>query len=150
MRFVKLEGVDMERATTCRCAACASIGSLDLKFVAHFGTYVIGPEGDREDLAGPDVILVHRLLKNSVGDAGGPTAYAFLTESCLQRLPSLFDLPSHRESYEPFGETTGGVHDLAPVVARMREARRVYIGSEDADVEISFGEHPYPPAVLWQ
>jgi hypothetical protein len=32
----------------------------------------------------------------------------------------------------------------------MREARRVYIGSEEADVEISFGEHPYPPAVVWQ
>ena len=32
----------------------------------------------------------------------------------------------------------------------MREARRVYIGPQDADAEISFGEHPYPPAVAWQ
>ena len=140
----------MERETTCRCAACASIGSLDLKFVAHYGTYVIESEDDREDLAGPDVILVHRLLKNTVGDGGGPQAYAFLTEPCLQRMPPSFDLPSHSESYESFGQTTGGVHDLKPVIARMREARRVYIGSEDADMEISFGEHPYPPAVVWQ
>lgn len=65
-------------------------------------------------------------------------------------MPPAFDLPSHSESYESFGQTTGGVHDLKPVIAQMREAHRVYIGSEDADVEISFGEHPYPPAVVWQ
>ena len=142
--------LDMQRGTTCRCAACASIGSLDLKFVVHFGTYVVVSEGDREDLAGPDVILVHRLLKNTVGDGDGPRAYAFLTDPCLQRMPAPFELPLHSESHEAFGETTGGVHDLEPVVARMRDARRVYVGSGEADLELSFGEHPYPPAVVWQ
>lgn len=141
---------DMKRETTCRCAACTSIGMLDLKFVAHYGTYVVDFEGDHEDLAGADVILVHRLLKNTVSEGGGPHAYAFLTDPCLQRLPSSFNLPSHSESYESFGQTTGGVHDLSPVIARMREDRRVYIDSADADMEVSFGEHPYPPAVLWQ
>jgi uncharacterized protein YndB with AHSA1/START domain len=142
--------LDMERGTTCRCAACAAIGSLDLKFVAHFGTYMVDADGDREDLAGPDVILVHRLLKNTVGDGGGPQAYAFLTDPCLDRMPAPFELPSHSESHASFGETTGGVHDLEPVVVRMREARRVHVGPEEADMEISFGEHPYPPAVVWQ
>jgi hypothetical protein len=140
----------MERGTTCRCTACASIGSLDLKFVAHYGTYVLSSERGREDVAGPDVILVHRLVKNTVGDCGGPQAYAFFTDSCLERMPPSFDLPSHSESYESFGKTTGGVHDLGSVIAQMREARRVYIGSEDADVEINFGEHPYSPTVVWQ
>jgi hypothetical protein len=142
--------LDMARGTTCRCAACASIGSLDLKFVAHFGTFVVNVVGDHEDVTGPDVILVHRLLKNTVSEGGGPQAYAFLSEACLQRMPISFHLPWHSESYESFGLTTGGVHDLEPVMNRMREARRVYIGSEDADTEISFGEHPYPPAVVWQ
>jgi uncharacterized protein YndB with AHSA1/START domain len=142
--------LDMERGTTCRCAACASMGSLDLKFVAHYGTYVIDSEGDREDLAGADVILVHRLLKNTVSEGGGPHAYAFFTDACLQRVPPSFDLPAHSESYESFGPTTGGVYDLAPVLARMREAQRVHIDAEDADLEVSFGEHPYPPALVWQ
>jgi uncharacterized protein YndB with AHSA1/START domain len=142
--------LDMALETTCRCAACASIGSLDLKFVVHHGAYVLSFEGDRPDLGGPDVILLHRLLKNTVGEGGGPQAYALLTDASLQRMPTSFELPSHSESYESFGETTSGVHDLKPVVARMREARRVYIGSEDADVEISFGEHPHPPPVVWQ
>ncbi|MDQ3646647.1 MAG: DUF2652 domain-containing protein, partial [Actinomycetota bacterium] len=142
--------LDMQRGTTCRCAACASIGSLDLKFVAHYGTYVLSFDGDREDLAGPDVILVHRLLKNTVGDGGGPQAYAFLTGPCMQRMPASFQPPSHSESYESFGQMTGGVHDLKPVIAEMREARRVYVASDEADGEVSFGEHPYPPAVVWQ
>jgi hypothetical protein len=142
--------LDMERETTCRCAACASISSLDLKFIAHHGAYVIQPEDDREDLAGPDVILVHRLLKNTVSDRDGPQAYAFLTEPCLRRMPESFDLPSHSESDESLGQITGGVLDLRPALARMREARRVHISSEEADLEISFGDHPHPPAVLWQ
>ena len=136
--------------TTCRCAGGASIGSLDLKFVADYGTYALSVDGDLDPSLDLDVIPVHRLLKNTVSDGGGPQAYAFLTDPCLQRMPPAFDLPSHSETYESFGQITGGVHDLKPVVAQMREARRVYIGSEDADAEISFGEHPYPPAVLWQ
>jgi hypothetical protein len=47
---------------------------------------VIEHEADREDLAGPDVILIHRLLKNSISDDGGPQAYAFLTDACLSRM----------------------------------------------------------------
>lgn len=142
--------LDMQRGTTCRCAACSSIGSLDLKFVVHFGAYALGVESGRDDLAGPDVILVHRLLKNSVSDGGGPRAYALLTAACLERMPASLDLPRHCETYESFGDTAGGVHDLEPVVTRMREARRVYVGSADADEELTFGEHPHPPAVVWQ
>jgi hypothetical protein len=141
--------LDMTRATTCRCDACAAIGSLGLKFVTHYGNFVIESEGEREDLAGPDVILVHRLLKNTISEGGGPQAYAFLTDACLQRMPPSFDLPVHSEVYESFGETTGGVHDLRPVVDEMREARREYISSADADLEISF-EAPVPPPVTWQ
>jgi len=142
--------LDMKRETTCLCAACAALGSLDLKFVAHYGTYEVESEDDWEDLAGPDVILVHHLLKNTVSEDGGPRAYAFLTEPCLRRMPHSFDLAPHSESDASFGPITGGVHDLKPVIARMRDARRVRIDSEEADLETSFGEHPYPPAVLWQ
>jgi hypothetical protein len=140
--------LDMTRSTTCRCEACAAIGSLDLKFVTHYGSFVVERDGEREDLAGPDVILAHRLLKNTVGEGGGPAAYAFLTASCLEHMPESFELPSHTEAYESFGETTGGVHDLGPVLEQMREARHEYISSAEADFEIS-GENPYPPAVLW-
>lgn len=140
---------DMTRATTCRCDACKAIPTLGLKFVAHFGSFMVEEDDGREDLAGPDVILVHRFLKNTISDDGGPNAYAFFTEACQQRLPSGFALPQHLESYESFGEITGGVHDLQPVLEQMRDARRVYINAEDADFAVRF-ETAFPPEVVWQ
>src|SRR5881628_4252153 len=96
--------LDMARATTCRCNACAAIGSLGLKFIAHYGSFVIERDEGQEDLAGPDVILVHRLLKNTISGGGGPRAYALFTDACLQRMPASFSLPLHSEVYESFGE----------------------------------------------
>jgi hypothetical protein len=141
--------LDMTRATTCRCGACAAIGSLGLKFVSHYGSYVVERDDRREDLAGPDVILAHRLLKNTISNDHGPQAYAFFTEQCQQHLPPSFELPSHVEMYESFGETKGGVHNLEPVLSTMWEDRRVYISAADADFETPI-DVPVPPAVAWQ
>ena len=140
--------LNMARAATCHCTACASIDTLGLKFVAHYGSYVIERDGDREDLAGADVILVHRLLKNSIVERLGIRAYALFTAPCLEQLPAGFDLPKHVETYESFGEIGGGVHDLEPVLREMRESHRAYVSSAEADVELSF-EVPAPPAVVW-
>jgi hypothetical protein len=141
--------VDMTRSTTCPCDACAAIGSLGLKFIGHFGSYVIEHDADREDLAGPDVILIHRLLKNSISDDDGPQAYALFTDACLSQMSSSLALPTHSETYDSFAETRGGVHDLGPVLDAMRAARREFITPEDADVEMSV-ELPVPPAAAWQ
>jgi len=141
--------LDMTRGTTCRCDACAAIPSLGLKFVTHFGGFMVEEDDGREDLAGADVILVHRLLKNSISDDGGPQAYAFFSEACMERLPSGFELSEHRETYESFGETQGGVHDLQPVVEEMGEARREYVSADDADLDVTM-EVPFPPPIVWQ
>lgn len=65
-----------EAARTCRCSACALGIALDLKFILHAGTYVVHPIAGREELLGPDVNAVHRLLKNDAADAVGSGAYA--------------------------------------------------------------------------
>ncbi len=140
--------LDMARATTCRCAACATMGSLDLKFVAHFGAFVVQRDAGVDDLAGADVILIHRLLKNSITERMGYSAYVFFTDDCLQHMPASLELPRHAETYELFGETTGGVHDLEPVLHQMREERYEYIGSADADIELTL-HIPAPPPVVW-
>jgi hypothetical protein len=116
--------LNMARNTTCRCSACAAIDSLDLKFVCHYGSFVVDTDAHGVDLAGPDVILVHRLLKNTVSESTNIEAYAFLTDACLQHLPPSLNLPRHEESYESFGVTGGGVHDLKPSIAAMQAARR--------------------------
>ena len=141
--------LDISRATTCRCNACAAIGSLGLKFIAHYGSFVIERDDGPEDLAGPHVILAHRLLKNTISENGGPQAYAFLSEACLERMPPSVSLQAHSETYESFGEIRGGVHDLEPVLSVMREERRLHLTSEDSDVESTF-DLPVPPAIAWQ
>lgn len=142
--------LDMERATTCPCDACRAIGSLDLKFIAHFGEFLVDVDDDgREDLAGPDVILAHRLLKNTIVEGGGPEAYAFFSDACLRELPPGFSPARHSEVYKSFGETAGGVHDLASVAERRREARRERVEEREADLDIGFEAH-VAPSIAWQ
>lgn len=51
---------------TCGCPACRSIDKLHLKAVLHHGDVVIKKVGQFLELAGESVILIHRLLKNSI------------------------------------------------------------------------------------
>jgi hypothetical protein len=139
---------DMQQQTTCTCAACRAVPTLDLKFVAHRGSFVLQRLGGSEDLAGPDVILAHRLLKNSVTERFGCRAYALFTAACLEGMPAGLSLAEHVETYEHFGEVPARVHDLEPVLAARREATRVYIGGRDADLQFTY-ELPVPPTVAW-
>ena len=50
----------------CPCGACQNIRNLRLKAIAHLGEAAFRKIRQFEELAGEDVILVHRLLKNSV------------------------------------------------------------------------------------
>ncbi len=142
--------LNMVRSTTCPCDACREIGSLDLKFVAHFGTFIVDRDEDgRVDLAGPDVILVHRLLKNTVIESGGPSSYGFFTDPCAKCGSARLPLPAHTESYDHFGEVVGVVQDLAGVARRRRESERVRITDDDADWVSSYIVDA-PPSVCWQ
>lgn len=71
---------------SCQCDACVRVADLDLKFVLHAGSFVVQAVGGGRELAGPDVVVVHRLLKNGVADALGPRAYALATEAAVERL----------------------------------------------------------------
>jgi hypothetical protein len=50
----------------CPCGGCKQVGELKLKFVAHVGEVATQTIRGRDKLVGIDVILVHRMLKNSV------------------------------------------------------------------------------------
>ncbi len=71
---------------TCTCAACARVGSLDLKFVLHHGDYVAQAIAGREEFLGPDVNIVHRLLKNHARELIGARPYAMVTAAAAQAL----------------------------------------------------------------
>src|SRR5205814_1884863 len=55
---------EMAADESCACNACRSVGNLDLKIIAHHGRFLRQAVGGRGQVAGADVILAHRLLKN--------------------------------------------------------------------------------------
>lgn len=73
-------------ATTCDCASCSRVPDLDLKFVVHVGNVVRHRVAGREELAGTDAIIAHRLLKADSPSAAGLTRYALLTDACVKSL----------------------------------------------------------------
>lgn len=86
---------------TCTCTACARIGNLDLKFVLHHGDYVVQQIAGREELLGPDVNIVHRLLKNHARELIGPRPYALLSDAALDSLGVPADgMVAATESYD--------------------------------------------------
>ena len=70
----------------CECEACRRIDQLDLKFVLHAGTFVIQSIAGRDELAGPEVVVVHRLLKSRAGDAVGQPAFMLFTDAASEWL----------------------------------------------------------------
>jgi hypothetical protein len=143
---------DIRQATTCDCNACRLIPSLDLKFVAHHGSVARHTVAGSEELAGTDVILVHRLLKSSVEERLGLRGYALLTEACVQALgldPAALDLREHRERYADVGEVAGHVADLHARWRYEDERRRVFVTRSQAEFE-EVDELPAPPAVVWE
>ncbi len=66
----------------CACEACGEASNLRLKVIIHTGTILLKQIRQYEEIAGEDVILVHRLLKNSVPEG----EYLMLTDSFFSLL----------------------------------------------------------------
>ena len=75
------EQAHMEQLRVCWCDGCVQTGKLTVKIVAHYGEAVLSTTRGHSTLAGVDVILLHRMLKNSV-----PLAeYVLMTEAVRER-----------------------------------------------------------------
>ncbi len=58
---------ELSRSRYCDCDACRGIEDLRVKVIVHSGRAVLHQVRRFHEIAGMDVIVVHRLLKNSVG-----------------------------------------------------------------------------------
>ena len=94
----------LEADDSCSCNACRTVGRLRLKAIGHYGAFLELTVGGRAQVAGRDVILAHRLLKNGVPRHAD---YTILTRPALQYMgidPVRRGLLPHTETYEHFGE----------------------------------------------
>jgi len=105
---------ELSSATTCTCEACTHIEKLKLKIIVHSGEALFHRVLQFEELAGVDVIIVHRLLKNSVKS----NQYLLLTRQAQNdiELPSNISLTQGRETCDGIGEIEVGLYipDDAP------------------------------------
>jgi hypothetical protein len=98
---------DVRQATSCDCNACAQIPDLDLKFVVHHGAALFQKVAGRPELLGSDVVVAHRLLKNDVVERLGMSAYALVSQKCIDASdidPTALGMREHTETYERIGD----------------------------------------------
>ena len=92
---------ELDYSRLCVCGACSNMDRLRLKTVVHAGTALFHKVGNFTELASVDVIMVHRLLKNSI-DAD---EYILATAPAFDELSLLEDIPwtDGSESYADLG-----------------------------------------------
>jgi hypothetical protein len=72
----------IEQHTVCPCGACQAMGKLSLKFVVHHGPLAEMKVGRFVTQSGTEMIVAHRLLKNSINN----NEYLLMTEKLLQQV----------------------------------------------------------------
>jgi hypothetical protein len=117
--FINQLGVGIE-ATQCPCAICSNADKLGLKIIVHVGEAIFHEGGGRHQVSGPDVILAHRLLKNSVDSK----EYLLLTEAAFAAMGKHLEgsFEKRREVYD----------DFEPVDVRVRELSANFLNARDA------------------
>jgi hypothetical protein len=105
----------IDAATSCDCSACRLAPRLDLKFFAHHGAFVRTRIAGHDELAGPDVILVHRLLKGTSASTLFPSGFVLLTDAAADALgldPAAIGMTRAVEPVEHLGEVVTWAADL--------------------------------------
>jgi hypothetical protein len=143
---------DVRQATSCECNACMRIPDLNLKFVVHYGQALHQKMAGRDELMGSDVIVVHCLLKNDVVETLGLSAYALITEACLEVMavdPVALGMSGTSQSYEHIGEIRGWVHDLERRWQEEDARARVRVTAAEAAYSASISTAA-PPQLAWE
>jgi uncharacterized protein YndB with AHSA1/START domain len=142
----------IEHSTNCSCNACVKAPQLNLKFVVHHGEFIRRSGARGEELTGHDVIVVHRLLKNTAAEVLGPRGYALCTEACVAALgidPVALGMQDHCERLGDIGDMGGWLLDLEARWEVERDRRRFVVAPDEAafTVEVKLAT---PPPLAWE
>jgi hypothetical protein len=141
----------IDQATSCDCNSCRLAPRLDLKLFVHHGAFVRGRIAGRDELAGPDVILVHRLLKGTAAAEARGDGYALFTADAIGAMglePAGLGLRASEESIEHLGRVATFILDLEARWQAETGVRRLEIPEGDAvlDVALTLAAEP---SVVW-
>jgi hypothetical protein len=138
------------RIRSCGCKACQMASTLDIKFILHYGDYIMNHVGGKDKPLGPSVNVAHRLLKNHVTESTGWNAYALFTKECLDALQTDTEKFHHlTETYEHIGSVETYSINLDQRYKDFARERRVFLEAADADYIVQ-KEFPVSPPILWE
>ncbi len=133
---------DLQQSNMCHCDACDGVSELKLKIIAHIGEALFYDIAAFSKLSGPDVILIHRLLKNSIE----ANEYLLMTETSSPEFDRYHGLESVRkiEQVDDFGKIPLRIHyppsidpgrrkggdpgDPVPFYRKLMQTMRIGIG----------------------
>ena len=143
---------DVSQATSCTCNACVRIPNLNLKFVVHRGEALRHRIAGHDELLGPDVIVVHRLLKNEVVERLAIHAYALFTQASVDAVgidPAAIGMVPLAETYEFLGEVSTWVLDLERRWQEEEAQRRVFVTPKQSWLTFTV-DTKAPPQLAWE
>ncbi|HEV8287182.1 MAG TPA: DUF2652 domain-containing protein [Chitinophagaceae bacterium] len=135
-----------EHQRICPCGACKTAVGLTLKVIAHFGEVAGMSVKDHKKLFGKDVILIHRLLKNSLDKK----EYVLFTDQLLEEtkhkdLPAWYMPIQASEQYD-IGNVQFYFSDLSDLHKTIRVSFPVYNSS--LKTYVAFSEEEILPVAM--
>ena len=140
---------DIIANTTCPCRACANVEKLDLKIMAHYGSFEEMKFGPMTDISGSDVILVHRMAKTDVKAATGIGSYALFSEAAVKAMNIDAALTPYSQEIEHFGDVSMKVYDLGAAWQKFRAGREHFFLEEEDGVWTYRCHIDLPIAIVW-
>jgi hypothetical protein len=117
--------------------------------MVHHGDYIIQNVDGVKELAGSDVNLVHRLLKNHVSEITGWRAYSLFTEKSLEHMGVRPEgLVQGQESYEHLGTVTTFSMDMHARFNTLRQERHIVVDPAQAFLSWQL-DYDAPPPQVW-
>jgi hypothetical protein len=141
----------IDQATSCECNSCRLAPRLDLKLFVHHGSFVRSRIAGRDELAGRDVILVHRLLKGATATDARQNGFALFTADAVAALgldPAALGFRAAEDTIEHLGRVATFTLDLETRWQLETAQRRLDVTEEDVvlDVVTTIGAEP---SVVW-
>ncbi len=141
----------IDQATTCDCNSCRLAPKLDLKVFIHHGSFVWSRIAGRDELAGSDVIIVHRLLKGTGAAEAHANGFALFTAAAVDALgldPDALGLRSGGEAIEHLGNVDTFTLDLEARWQAESGERRLDIADADVAIDLE-ATLAAEPSVVW-
>jgi hypothetical protein len=129
----------IDQATSCECNSCRLAPRLDLKLFVHHGSYVRSRIAGRDELAGRDVILVHRLLKGATATDARQNGFALFTADAVAALgldPAALALRAAEDTIEHLGRVGTFTLDLETRWQLETARRRLDVVEKDVVLDV--------------